>query len=230
MTLIISSDMLAPLKTLDISKQTGDFLSFKELRTAYHKSCLRTHPDKTRVESNSEFRATTEAYETLLSFMEKMLSAPSLLSEAELSLLAKIIALRKEMQEEHTIWRQMNAQAKRQTEELRRQDEHLERQGAHLEHQGAHLERQEEQLNELTEWANAERVERGLQPLAPFAPLTQEDIDGVQADPDYFVKKRQARSDAATRLPNTNAFFSTPSNEAKTASQLLPATFSAEAS
>ena len=149
--ILIDEEMLAPLAILGISKPIGYALTFKELKYSYHQSCLKTHPDITRTASNNEFRATKEAYERLLSIIRQKLSTDSSLSDDDASLLAKMVALDKEILAELKVWREMNAQARQLTDRLEQMGERLDGNAVRLEQMGERLDGSAVRLEQMGE-------------------------------------------------------------------------------
>lgn len=120
---IVSSEMLMPLRTLGLIKNIGDIVVFAELKKAYIKRSRETHPDKTFDATDADFIEVTAAYKALISIVEQKISV----GETELSLIAKMNELRREMQQECQIWKSIAETARHQNEQLKQQVEVLSR-------------------------------------------------------------------------------------------------------
>lgn len=216
----ISDDMVQPLLRLGITKQPGDTLSFKELKSVYHKRCLETHPDKTGTASHAEFSAIQKAYEDLSSILHQTLSTNGSLSEVVADLLNKVTELHREMQKEMELWRQLSTQSRQQTERLRQNGVQLIQTREQLNKNSDRLDRMDERLQGM-----GEALDRLTDTFAEIRadidmpPLTEEDIEEFSQDPDYFRKKYPSQADNVPRSKTTFGFFS--SEERTIASQFV---------
>ena len=110
----VQTEMLSSLEVLGIIKQPGASLSVTELKKAYRKRCLETHPDKAGEASREAFIAVQEAYEGILSLLEHDHAG----SEREDEALANIAALRRDMAEIRADYRVMEERSRKQAADL----------------------------------------------------------------------------------------------------------------
>ena len=151
---IVDERMLDGLETLGITGGLGDSVSLEVLKSAYRKSCLRTHPDKTKSDNNAAFIAVVDAYNRILSCIEQGLSSKK--SEMGSGLFNKINQDIARMKEE-TI--QMMEEAVQMKEKAIWIQKELQRISEAASEVMAHSRRQTEQINEQTEEIKRQNVQ-----------------------------------------------------------------------
>lgn len=204
---IVTHEMLEPLRVLGLSRGMreqltlgmGEQFTLKELKLAYKKSALRTHPDKTRSENTDAFNAVTKAFDKIIELIRLSKTSNSCLTP---KFAYHLDVFNKSAQEELDGWRELRKDIKLAMNQVKEMDETI--------------------ADVLADFRWMNEVQAQLNTEAGLPPITDEDIEGCLKDPDYFNKKYAAmgedsREDSTSVVP-VSIFISSDGNNTSTSS------------
>ncbi|MDP3562235.1 MAG: J domain-containing protein [Legionellaceae bacterium] len=196
--LLVTTEIYDSLQLLGFSLNIGQQFTFRELKKAYKKSMLLTHPDKTGRDSMPEFLAVTSAYDQILEKITLGQDKQCMTSDFA-AYLSKFNEL---VKKERAFWKGELNFWKQELVTWREINNRLERLGEGIYLFGESIRETREQISQLSQdMDETKAILDEEDAIAGLPPVTEEEIQAVLDDPEYFNKKYAAMAENSRENP-----------------------------